>query len=75
MLTLLCVHNNKLILAGLGDCGVCCSIGGRAEYSLPRHDLNNLLERQRILVQFPFLFDGRVWEELLIKTVFMACWR
>lgn len=51
VLTLLCVYNNKLIVAGLGDCGVCFSIGGRSSYSLKRHDLNDASERQRIKVE------------------------
>ena len=50
MLALLCVYQNQLILAGVGDCGICCSVGGKACYWLPKHDLNNPSERARVLV-------------------------
>lgn len=49
VLTLLCIHNNQLILAGLGDCGIVFSSKGRACYSLIRH--NPDLEVQRISVR------------------------
>lgn len=50
VLSLLCIHNNQLLLAGLGDCGIVFSIGGRARYALNRHNPTDPLEKQRILV-------------------------
>ena len=52
VLSLLCIHNNQLLLAGLGDCGIVFSIGGRARYALQRHNPTDALEKQRILVEF-----------------------
>ena len=52
VLSLLCIHNNQLLLAGLGDCGIVFSIGGRARYALNRHNPTDALEKQRILVEF-----------------------
>ena len=50
VLTLLCIHNNQLILAGLGDCGIVFSSNGHACYSLLRHNPNVGFEYQRICV-------------------------
>ena len=51
VLTLLCIHNNQLILAGLGDCGIVFSSKGHACYSLLRHNPNVGFEYQRICVR------------------------
>lgn len=58
VLTALCIHNNQLLLAGLGDCGIVFSIGGRARYSLPRHNPTDILEKQRILVELRGVCDA-----------------
>ena len=49
-LTLLCIYNNRLILAGLGDCGIVFSSKGKNEYSLRTHKPDNPDEEERIKV-------------------------
>lgn len=49
-LTLLCIYNNRLILAGLGDCGIVFSSKGKKKHSLRTHKPNDSDEEERIKV-------------------------
>ena len=49
-LTLLCIYNNRLILAGLGDCGIVFSSKGKKEHFLRIHKPDDADEEKRINV-------------------------
>ena len=74
VLSLLCIHNNQLLLAGLGDCGIVFSIGGRARYALQRHNPTDALEKQRILMAGGSVLNNRVDNMLEVSRSIGDVW-
>ncbi|KAK8801008.1 hypothetical protein WA538_003939 [Blastocystis sp. DL] len=72
VLTLLCIHNNQLILVGLGDCGIVFSSKGRACYSLIRHNPN--LEVQRISSAGGQVINNRIDKQLGVSRSIGDVW-